>query len=137
MGVRWDLSTTEKRRNFDEAVNQALLSGKKVVVEFVEATGTRTPTQNNALHLWLRQLADCLNENNLDMRAVIREDVDIPWTDYTVKEHLWKPLEAAMYGHESTTQASKTEYGDIYDVLVRHLGQKFGITLPPWPEQHG
>ena len=110
--------------------------GKSIPVEIEvrPAIGQRTLSQNAALHLFFTHLADCLNTAGLDMRHVIRKDVEIPWTQQSVKQYLWKPLEKAMFGHNSTTEASKTDYGDVYDTLCRHLSQRFGVTVPPWPE---
>ena len=93
----------------------------------------RTLAQNAALHLWCRQLADLLNESGHDMRRVIREEVDIPWTAASVKEYLWRPVQTVMLQKESTADANRTDYTYVYDTICRHLGQRLGIECPPWP----
>jgi len=118
-----------------EHISRLKLAGKRSLVEFTEHTGTRTLKQNNSLHKWLRELAEGLNSAGLDMRAVLKPGVDIPWTDYSAKEFLWRPVQQAMTGHESTADCSKTQYGDIYDAIARHLGSKFGFQVPPWPQE--
>ena len=117
-------------------------TGKMFAVE-VEARPVavkRTPTQNASLHLWLRQLAESLNECGFDnvLDFPWREGMEIPWTEHMTKELLWRPVERAMFGHESTTEAGKFDYGEIYETLCRGLAQKLpGFVPPPWPEQHG
>ncbi|MDF1498765.1 MAG: hypothetical protein P1P85_05460, partial [Patescibacteria group bacterium] len=68
------------------------------VIDIQNVKQTRTSQQNNALHLWFTQLAETLNEKHFDMRTIIRNDIDIEWTTYTIKEYLWRPLQKALYG---------------------------------------
>jgi hypothetical protein len=140
MGVRHHLNTDEQVQNFLALVTQGRLAGKKLCVEFVDGTmtGTRTTAQNAALHLWLTQLADALNEAGYDIKSFPWKDgIDLPWDQHNAKERLWRPVQEAMKGKESTTQCTKTEYGDIYAALTRHLANILpGFVPPPWPEKH-
>lgn len=92
----------------------------------------RTLTQNAALHKYCKLLADDLNEAGLDMKQVIKPGIDIPWTMESVKENLWKPVQIAVTGKESTTKPLTNEYNEIYEVLSRHLSMKLGIDVA-WP----
>lgn len=94
----------------------------------------RTPTQNKCLHLYCEMLAQELNAAGLDMRKVLKPTVDIPWTKYSVKDHLWRPIQEVMTGHESTTEPETTEYQEIYKALDRHLADKFGVSVA-WPSK--
>jgi hypothetical protein len=87
----------------------------------------RTIKQNNSLHLYFELLAGALNEAGLDMRAVMKPSVDIPWTAENVKNHLWRPIQKVVLNKESTTELSTDEISKVYDVLNRHLGEKFGV----------
>ena len=140
MGHRFSLHTAEQLENFNELIRQGWLRGKKPTVEFVDGTmaGTRTPTQNAALHLWLTQLADALNEAGYDIKSFPWKDgIELPWDQHNAKERLWRPVQEAMKGKESTTECTKTEYGDIYAALTRHLANILpGFVPPPWPEKH-
>lgn len=95
---------------------------------------TRTLTQNRALHLWLSQLAQTLNDAGLDMKRVLKTEVDIPWTQESAKEFLWRPIQQVMLSKKSTTEAETSEYNQVYETLSLHLMQKFSIPeLPRWP----
>ena len=89
----------------------------------------RTITQNRALHLFFNQLAELLNEHGLDMKAVLKKDVDIPWTMENVKNHIWRPLQKAYLNKESTIQLEKGDIDKIYNILCKMLGEKFGLHL--------
>ena len=94
----------------------------------------RTEKQRKALEVACRELAKTLNDAGLDMKTVLSvKEVDVPWSQQTVKEVLFKPVLEAMTGKESTTEANTTDYDAVYHVLIRHLGEKLGVTAPPWP----
>jgi hypothetical protein len=90
----------------------------------------RTLTQNAALHKYCQLLADTLNDAGLDMKSVLKPEVDIPWTGDSVKQNLWKPIQKLVIGKDSTTEPLKNEYSIVYDVLSRHLSEKLGVYVP-------
>ena len=87
----------------------------------------RTGKQNAAMHVYFKELATILNDSGLDMKKVLKPSVDIPWTEESVKEHLWKPIQEAALHKESTTELETHEVDKVYDILNRHLGEKFGV----------
>jgi hypothetical protein len=97
-----------------------------------------TQQQFSALHLLLSQLATQLNESGIDMKKLLKKEVDISWTTYSVKEYLWKPLQKALVGKKSTTELDKIgELELVYDNLNRILIERTGgeINLPPFPSK--
>jgi len=91
----------------------------------------RSSKQNNALHKGFQLLADALNDAGYEMKAVLAvKNVDVPWTKESVKEVLFRPIMEAMIEKESTTDLETTEVSEVWDVLVRHLGENFGVTVP-------
>ena len=72
----------------------------------------------------------------LDQRRVLKPSVSIPWTPIAVKESLFKPIMTAMTQKKSTTELEKTgEIDEVWDTLLRHLGEKFGVEYIPLPSQ--
>lgn len=92
----------------------------------------RSNKQNAALHKYLTMLSDALNDAGLDMRKVLKPGVEVPWNLERAKEQLWRPIQIAMTDKVSTTEPEKGDYVKIYEVLNRHMAEKFGISLP-WP----
>ena len=96
---------------------------------------TRTLKQNAALHKFFALLADALNDAGLDQRVVfeaMREGVEIPWNEATVKENLYKPILEAMTGKTSTTEMDTVDPSEVYNVLHRWLSSK-GFPCPDFP----
>ena len=90
----------------------------------------RTSVQNAALHKGFSLLAEALNDAGLDMKKVFEvKTVEIPWTQASVKEVLFRPIMSAMTEKGSTTELNTVEVSDVWDVLLRHLGEHFGINL--------
>lgn len=87
----------------------------------------RTLQQNKSLHALFGNLAQELNDSGLDQRKVLKESVDIPWTPEAIKEQIWRPVQKAMLQKESTTQLTTKEIDEVFDVINRHLGDKFGL----------
>lgn len=90
----------------------------------------RTTKQNRALHLYFTMVADALNLSGLDMKKVLKPEVDIPWNGGTIKEYLWRPLQKAQLQKESTTELTTKEIDLVFDTLNRFLGEKWGIHEP-------
>lgn len=94
----------------------------------------RTQAQNRALHKYLTMLSDALNDAGLDMKKTLKPDIDIPWTTDSAKDYLWRPVQKALTGKDSTTKPDTKEYIYIYEVLSRHMVDKFGINVQ-WPSE--
>lgn len=94
----------------------------------------RTNLQNKAIHKFCTELANELTNRGLDMRAVLKPDVDIPWNERAVKEHIWRPIQRALLDKESTTELTTAEVDQVFQIIQKHLGEKFGLELqfPNW-----
>ena len=91
----------------------------------------RTRTQNSALHLFCKLLADELNAAGYDFRTFVKEGYAVPFNEQLVKDHVWRPIQKAVTGKDSTTKPERNEYGLIYDVLNQKMAE-YGIYVP-WP----
>jgi hypothetical protein len=95
----------------------------------------RTKKQNSALHVFCELLADLLNASGLDQRKVLKPSIEIPWDGSSIKKKLWKPIQEAVIHKTSTTEANRTEYSQVYEVLAHHMATKLGVTIPEWPRK--
>ena len=122
----WRVNSQDTRDQFIEYVGK--LYDEHKYIEFRWTAGKqRSTAQNNSLHLWLSRLSDTLNNAGLDMKKVLKPEIEIPWTMLSAKEHLWKPIQKTMYGNVSTTDSNTIQYSEVYKVLDRHLTEKFNV----------
>ena len=85
----------------------------------------RTLNQNSALHRFFDLLASTLNAQNLTVDVVVKAETK--WNQERVKELLWRPIQKAVIGKESSTKLTTKELTEVYDVLNKALGEKLGI----------
>lgn len=104
------------------------------VVSIEEAPkGTYTGQQRNASWLYITQKADQLNLAGLDMRVVLKPTYNIPWTKDNFHDHVWIPVQRALFGTESMRDLKKDQVGRIHELLERELGEKHGLEYLPFP----
>jgi hypothetical protein len=95
---------------------------------------TRTSLQNRALHKYLTLLSAALNDGGYSVQTVLSHAVDRDWDLNTAKGALWRPLQNIICDVESTAEAERKDYVDVFEVLNRFMGAKFGVHVP-WPER--
>jgi len=94
----------------------------------------RTTLQNRSLQKGLRNLCEQFNDAGKDMRRVLKDEVDIPWTVDSAREYLFNPISKIMFDGRTSSELSTTEIQEVWNVLIRHTGEKHGITVP-WPDR--
>lgn len=125
---------------FADFIRQATDAFRKYrYVEFAWHTGRqRTSTQNRALHLWCRLAADTLNDAGLECYIDIPgtgRRMSVPWNKDSVKDSIWRPVQIAMTGKESTTEPERQDYAKIHEVICARIAESFGVALPEWPHR--
>jgi hypothetical protein len=106
------------------------LREKGATVKIEEVSETRTNTQNRAIHLFFKLLANALNEHGeyyhyFNFKG---ELVEIPWDGEMVKTYIWKPLQKEITDKKSTAHLTTKEIDPIYSVIHKHYSQE-GIEL--------
>ena len=96
----------------------------------------RSEKQQRSMELYFKLLAAKLEKAGLDIQTVLARAVSRPWNQLAVKELLWKEIQRATTGKKSTTKLDTREVNEIYDILNRHLTEKFGPDLHiPFPSE--
>ena len=102
--------------------------------EFKCLGGTRTDTQNNALHLYCGQVAETLNDAGFtDVVRVSAKGpgkfIEVPYTKDGIKLR-WSLTQEKLTGQFKTRDLEKLKLGDVYDVFNRYLANEFGVHVP-------
>jgi hypothetical protein len=131
-----------KEREFEVIIKLKTKSKAEAIEKIKKAFNTtsikclekrRTTQQNRALHLFFTLLATELNQSGYDMKKLFREEIDIPWNSYNIKNFLWRPMQKAITGKRSSTQLSRQDIDRIYEPLMKTIGERTGIYVP-WPD---
>lgn len=116
---------------------ESLPVGSEIEVDY-KHDRRRTSQQNKALHLWLEMLAERMNAQGVGVKALMKaKSLDVPMSMELCKEMLWRPVQEAMFGIESTADMNTGDYNRVYTVLCQQLGEKMGLVVPPWPDRFG
>ena len=107
--------------------------GEMYQIEIKKLSDKRTLTQNACLHEWCENVGEALNDAGYDMRTFFKYEYPLPFTKYIVKDHIWRPVQIAVTGKESTTEPKAGEYSVIFEHVNYALSER-GIYVP-WPDQ--
>ena len=102
-------------------------------VDLIEKKNTRTTLQNSALHLLFTIISNQLNEMGVEFKyfGLKGQVLHTRHTPNIVKEHVWKPIQKALFDIESTTKINTEQINEIVDVLAKFFGERgIGIEFP-------
>lgn len=126
--------TIETSTPIDYITGKLKVNCKVLDVESVKEI--RTTQQNRALHLWFTQLSQALNEKHIGVRMILNEKVEVEWTPILIKEILWRKLQKAMFGKQSTRQLFKSKEVDtLFDTINNIIIERTNgeVIPPPFP----
>lgn len=125
--ITFNLDTEEAKANLIALINGIQVGTNRTVTI---SENLITEKQTSSIHVYFRQLAKVLNDAGLDMRQMLKKDIDIPWTEELVKEFLWKDIQEIAVGVKSTKKLTTKETTQVYDILNKHLGEKLNVHVP-------
>lgn len=113
------------------------VDSKKLIVNIERETGKRTLPQNDAIHLYCKQLASELNEKEHKFKLHLGNKViELDWTTSMVKENIWRPIQKALTKKESSKDLDKvSEISMIYEHLNRFFSNKPFCFHIPFPSE--
>ena len=131
-GEGWHIRTPEQRQALIEYIEAN--SNSEIVFKVIRPN--RTTRQNNALHAYLREIAEQMNARGMDMRQVLKPTVEIAPTMQLIKDYMWRPIQKILTGKESTEQLTTTEVDKVYQEMSKHLAANLDIQVgfgrSPW-----
>lgn len=125
MGQRWMVRNKFQAEEFCKFVMEN--QNKDFIYEIVHAQ--RTTNQNSAIHAYCDEVAKVMQARGMDMKTVVKDGVPIEPTMYMVKEYMWRPIQKALTGVESTAKINTMEVNDVYEHLSRLLAEKYSIDV--------
>ncbi len=99
----------------------------------------RTLNQNRAIHLYLRLLADEMNKQGVTLQQVVKaiQRAEIRPTEHNLKEVVWREMQKALFGKESTTELTTAEVDKVYEMVNAFVTTKidgYDGTSVPFPD---
>lgn len=126
-GHAWIVKNKDQAKAFAKWIAEQQEAGKEYIYSIKGVT--RTSSQNAALHATFRRLATALNEAGYDMKSDVVTKREIPWTENSVKEVLFKPIIEHMFDADSTTKLTIEELSDSVETLLREISKRTGVVV--------
>lgn len=130
-----NLQNENEAKKAKEKFNFFLRNGK--TIDLTEKKNTRTTRQNSALHLLFTIVSNQLNEMGLEFQylGLKGKVISVRHTPNLVKEHIWRPIQIALFNIESTRKINTEQINEIVDVLAKYFAEKGILIQFPSKEQ--
>ena len=125
MGQSWVVRNKHEAESLCDYVMDQYTHGKEVTYSI--KGNKRSGAQNAALHSMFRRLATQLNDAGFGIPHPFKKELEIPWTEVSTKELLYKPIVISMFGTDTSTALTKEELTHSVEVLLGRLAEITGV----------
>lgn len=87
----------------------------------------RTWRQNNTLHLLFRRMAEALNDAGFEIPHPFKPDLEIPYSEESVKELLYKPIITMYFKVDRSTDLDTKQLSESMTILVDAVNRNTGV----------
>lgn len=127
-GMRWMVKDKRQAELFNQFVLDESEAGRERLYTIVHAN--RTNKQNATLHLLFRRLAEALNEAGYEIPHPFKSDLEIPYTEHSIKDLLHRPIIESMFGVSSATKLDTNQLSESMTILVDAVNRNTGVYIP-------
>lgn len=125
-GESWLVDSRDAANRFCQFVMDQLEEGTER--RYSIKRETRSSSQNNALHLLFRQIAEELNDAGYT-RPHPWGKMEIPYSETAVKEIFYLPILDKVYSKQHSSDLDTKELSESVDILLDALAQNTGIAM--------
>ena len=90
----------------------------------------RTYRQNRTLHLLFRQMATALNDAGFEISHPFKPDLEIPWSEHSVKDLLYRPIITSYFKVERSSLLDTAQLSESMEILVDAVNRNTGVLVP-------
>ena len=90
----------------------------------------RTWRQNNTLHLLFRRMAKDLNDAGYEIPHPFKPDLEIPYSEESVKELLYKPIITMYFKVDRSSDLDAEQLSESMTILVDAVNRNTGVYTP-------
>lgn len=128
MSQSWTIKNRFQATAFCEYVIQEAEKGSEWTYTLEKGeTKSRSSNQNNGAHAAFRRLSEALNDAGYGIAHPFRPEMEIPYSEHTVKDLLFRPIIKALYDKESTSDLSPTEMSHAFEVMMGRVTELTGV----------
>lgn len=125
---RWLVKNKQQAELFMQFVLSETEAGRERYYTITHAN--RTNKQNNTLAVLCRRLADGLNNAGFEIPHPFKPDLEIPYTEISVRELIYKPIIKAMFDADSSTTLTTEQFSEAMTTMVDAVCRNTGVNVP-------
>lgn len=125
---RWLVKDKKQAQFFINFILREAEEGRERYYSVVRAN--RTNKQNNTLAVLCRRMADALNEAGFEIPHPFKPDLEIPYTETSIRELIYKPIIKAMFDADSSTTLTTTQFSEAMTTMVDAVCRNTGVNVP-------
>jgi hypothetical protein len=99
------------------------------VVSVKNVSGLRSENQNNALHLWLDQIATEAERRGLTVDMWLKHPTEMKITESMLKDS-FRATGEVMFKRKSTADLEKFEFSEVQRLFDKAVLERLGIDIP-------
>ena len=89
----------------------------------------RTYRQNRTIHLLFRRMAEALNDAGCEISHPFKPDLEIPWSEESVKDLLYRPIISSYFKVERSSLLDTAQLSESMEILVDAVNRNTGVLV--------
>jgi hypothetical protein len=90
----------------------------------------RTYRQNRTIHLLFRRMAEALNEAGFEISHPFKPDLEIPWSEESVKDLLYRPIITSYFKVDRSSLLDTAQLSESMEILIDAVNRNTGVYVP-------
>ena len=128
MSQSWTVKNKDTAKFFIAYIENQVEQGIDRVYTIEKAD--RTYRQNRTLHLLFRRMAEALNEAGFEIKHPFKPDLEIPWSEHSVKDLLYRPIITSYFKVERSSLLDTAQLSESMEILVDAVNRNTGVYVP-------
>lgn len=89
----------------------------------------RTYRQNRTIHLLFRRMAEALNEAGFEISHPFKPDLEIPWSEESVKDLLYRPIITSYFKVDRSSLLDTAQLSESMEILIDAVNRNTGVLV--------
>ena len=125
MSQSWTVKNQDTAKFFIAYIEDQVEQGIDRVYTIEKAD--RTYRQNRTIHLLFRRMAEALNDAGFEIRHPMKADLEIPYSEESVKELLYKPIITSYFKVNRSSELNTEQLSESMEILVDAVNRNTGV----------
>ena len=124
---RWHVKDERSADFFYKFIKAEVEAGREKFYSIVNAN--RSNKQNSTVHVLFRSMAEGLNDAGFYIPHPFKPDLEIPYSEHSVKELLYRPIIESVYGKSSSVELDTSQFSESMNLLIDAVNRNTGVLV--------